>query len=312
MSMGPEVRRDFANRLRGEGIEAEIDQFIVQPPEGWTDWMARQIRELDFTLLVCTETYLRRVNGDEEYGRGLGVRWEGKLIHNAIYRDAGHNRRFVPVYFEPEDKRHVPDILFDSNHFCVTTEDGWHRLLLHLDGQPAAQRAPLGVRNAVWTGQPGPSTHAPAEAAQAVPVAPEPPTLELTSSKTSGDPWKGRAEARLGNDRVAPFDLDEGIDGAARGRIRWYVEEYMDLPEGGNAEKALNAALQTAVDEDRPFHAVHFDGHGTTLPNEGGVGALCFENDDGGLELVAGALVRQGVGSVLATGTQCTWTWRRS
>ena len=36
--------------------------------------------EKDFVLMVCTETYFRRVRDDEESGKGLGVRWEGRLI----------------------------------------------------------------------------------------------------------------------------------------------------------------------------------------------------------------------------------------
>ena len=81
---------------------------------------------------------------------------------------------------------------------------------------------------------------------------------------------------------------------------------------------------------------VHFDGHGTTIQDEGGVGALWFETSDGGLDrvraerfgdlmngfhvpfvvleacrtatkmpahdTVASALVRQSVGTVLAMG----------
>ncbi len=99
---------------------------------------------------------------------------------------------------------------------------------------------------------------------------------------------------------------------------------------------ALVDALECARNEGRPFHVVHFDGHGTTLPMELGIGALCFETDDGVLDLVrapqfgdlmarfniplvvleacrtatksfaqdtvAGALLRQGVGTVLAMG----------
>lgn len=49
----------------------------------------------------------------------------------------------------------------------------------------------------------------------------------------------------------------------------------------------LNELISTARKEKRPFHIVHFDGHGTYLP-ETGVGALCFEKDDRGMDLVPG------------------------
>jgi hypothetical protein len=99
---------------------------------------------------------------------------------------------------------------------------------------------------------------------------------------------------------------------------------------------ALIGQLETARRDGRPYHVVHFDGHGTTLPHEAGIGALCFEAADEALHLVratefgdlmsrfdiplvvleacrtatkalaretvAGALLKQGVGSVLAMG----------
>jgi tetratricopeptide (TPR) repeat protein len=49
----------------------------------------------------------------------------------------------------------------------------------------------------------------------------------------------------------------------------------------------LEELISTARKEKRPFHIVHFDGHGTYLPDTG-VGALCFEKDDHGMDLVAG------------------------
>jgi TIR domain len=46
----------LSNRLRGEGIDCTIDQYLLVPPEGWPRWMEKQIRESDFVLMVCTET----------------------------------------------------------------------------------------------------------------------------------------------------------------------------------------------------------------------------------------------------------------
>ena len=57
---------DLSKRLRGLGIDCWIDQYEVSPPEGWPKWMVRQVKEADFVLVVCTETYLKRVEGKEE------------------------------------------------------------------------------------------------------------------------------------------------------------------------------------------------------------------------------------------------------
>jgi hypothetical protein len=70
----------LADRLRADGIDAEFDQYNAAPPEGWPLWCERQIASADVVLMVCTETYYRRVSGDEERGKGLGVVWEARII----------------------------------------------------------------------------------------------------------------------------------------------------------------------------------------------------------------------------------------
>jgi tetratricopeptide (TPR) repeat protein len=305
------------------------------------------------------------------------------------------------------------------------------------------------------------------------------PTLELTFHDVAGDPWEGRATPRFQGEPGEPFPVREGMTGKERGEVRWYIEEFMDLPEGANLRRAreveaaleafgrrlwdglsgpaaerwlgavqaarggrlelraatardelafrtpwellrvdekggggrllhqlgvtiirrvdthlprlplpdtsnglriltivcrpeeagfldprytLEAILEALADRDevevdfcrpgtlpalvealeaarrdgRPYHVLHFDGHGTTLEAEGGIGALCFEDAAGGLhfvrapelgdllssydvplavleacrtateafaqDTVAGALLRHGVGTVVAMG----------
>jgi hypothetical protein len=70
----------LANRLREDGIDCMIDQYVVVPEEGWRFWTERQIRDSDFVLLVCTESYRRRFMDEEEPVKGLIVRLEGRLI----------------------------------------------------------------------------------------------------------------------------------------------------------------------------------------------------------------------------------------
>ena len=77
---------DLADRLRADGIDVEIDQYN-SPPEGWPRWCEHQIETADFVLMVCTETYHRRVRGEEEPGK-RGVVWEAAIIRQLLY-DAG-------------------------------------------------------------------------------------------------------------------------------------------------------------------------------------------------------------------------------
>jgi hypothetical protein len=61
---------ELADRLRADGIDWMIDQYVLVPEEGWPLWMERQIEDSDFVLMVCTETYFRRVMDKEEPGKG--------------------------------------------------------------------------------------------------------------------------------------------------------------------------------------------------------------------------------------------------
>ena len=59
--------------------------------------------------------------------------------------------------------------------------------------------------------------------------------------------------------------------------------EFCDPPTLARLEEMISAARKTK----RPYHIVHFDGHGTYLPKTG-VGALVFENEEAKTDLVTG------------------------
>jgi hypothetical protein len=99
---------ELADRLRADGIDAMIDQYIQFPPEGWPNWCEAEIRKADFVPMVCTETYLRRIDGDEEPGKGHGVLWEARLIKQHLYDAGSVSRKFVPLLFADGLSAHVP------------------------------------------------------------------------------------------------------------------------------------------------------------------------------------------------------------
>ena len=48
---------ELTDRLRADGIDAIIDQYIQLPPEGWPGWCEAEIEKANFVLMVCTEIY---------------------------------------------------------------------------------------------------------------------------------------------------------------------------------------------------------------------------------------------------------------
>lgn len=150
----------LAFQLRGDGVDAAIDQAVTSPPEGWPSWMEAHIRDDDFVVMVCTETYYRRVVRKEAPGVGLGIAWEGSLIYNHLYRTKVDLSRFVPVLLEGGQPEHVPDPVSGATYYRADTQAGYERLLRRLFNRPAAVLPPVGKAPALpalqpeWTARP--------------------------------------------------------------------------------------------------------------------------------------------------------------
>jgi hypothetical protein len=139
----------LADRLRSDGIDAEIDQYNASPPEGWALWCERQIENADFVLMVCTESYHRRVRGEEEAGKGLGVVWEAAIIRQLLYDAGAVSDKFVPVLFSDASPEQIPTPIKGSSWHVVDREDGYESLLRRLTRQPAFARPALGAMRAL-------------------------------------------------------------------------------------------------------------------------------------------------------------------
>ncbi|KAF0106510.1 MAG: SEFIR domain-containing protein [Anaerolineaceae bacterium] len=133
---------ELSNRLRAEGIDATIDQYESSPAEGWPKWMDRRIEKSDFVLVVCTETYHRRVMGEEEKGRGLGAKWESTLTYQHIYDNDSLNMRFIPVLFADSKTEHIPTPLKGATYYHLP--DQYEKLYRRLTNQPETIKPELG------------------------------------------------------------------------------------------------------------------------------------------------------------------------
>lgn len=132
---------ELAERLRADGVEAEIDQYEESPPEGWPAWCEQRINEANFVLLVCTATYMRRVNREEEPDRGAGVVWEAHLIRQHLYDARCKTTKFVPVLFSDCSPDHIPTSVKGATRFVVDDNGQYKRLLRLLTGQPGVLKS---------------------------------------------------------------------------------------------------------------------------------------------------------------------------
>lgn len=84
--------REFATRLRADGVNVTLDQWHLQPGERLTAFMEASIRENDYVLIVCTPYYADRSNR-----RIGGVGYEGDIM-TAEVLTMGKHQKFIPLY----------------------------------------------------------------------------------------------------------------------------------------------------------------------------------------------------------------------
>ncbi len=131
----------LARRLREEGVEAWIDQFVEDDPPYWPTWMPDQIEQADYVLCVVSRAYEERFESKERMERGRGVNWEGLMMTEAAYADLPRaHRKFIVIAFDPADLQHVPHVLLGAGRTAYLLYDYYHRLYRRITGQ--AQTVP--------------------------------------------------------------------------------------------------------------------------------------------------------------------------
>jgi hypothetical protein len=135
----------LSERLRNDGIEANIDRYVQGTPEQqWPRWMLDQVDWADFVLLVCTETYYRRFRGHEVAGKGKGADWEGALITQEIYDARSVTTKFVPVLFDSSNVPFIPDPVRGHTYYLLSSDVGYMELYDFLLDQTGIKPGPVG------------------------------------------------------------------------------------------------------------------------------------------------------------------------
>lgn len=135
----------LSERLRKDGIDAQIDQYVRgTPTKGWPRWMRDELDAAEFVLVVCSETYYRRFRGNEDAREGKGVDWEGALITQEIYDSKSTTVKFVPVLVSETDESYIPEPLRAHTHYVFTAEPRYDALYEFLRGVAGVAPSPLG------------------------------------------------------------------------------------------------------------------------------------------------------------------------
>ena len=129
---------EFSNKLRANGIDANIDQYEENPDMGWPIWMEQQIETSDYVLVVATKAYLDKFM---QVQQGKGVSWEISSIYQSLYNLQGHNDKFIPVVFNESDKQYIVKALQPYTNYNVITQ--FEKLVNRIKGIKNVQKPPV-------------------------------------------------------------------------------------------------------------------------------------------------------------------------
>ncbi len=110
--------RDFAARLRRDGVKTILDRWHAVPGDQLPKFMEAAIRENDFVLIVCTPQYKMKLEG-----RGGGVGYEGDIIQGEVLVQGNH-RKFIPILRRGEWIEASPSVL--AGKYRIDLREGAH------------------------------------------------------------------------------------------------------------------------------------------------------------------------------------------
>ncbi len=135
---------DFSNKLRSEGIDAILDQYEEAPPEGWPRWMDNSINKADYVIIIGSEGYDQKIRGANQFGKGLGVKWEGNIIYQMLYKNDTLNEKLIPAVFNEDDAIYIPSPLQSSTYYNISYKKDFDSLYWRLRGISTKEKPPLG------------------------------------------------------------------------------------------------------------------------------------------------------------------------
>lgn len=136
---------DFAQRLQKEGIDVILDQWDLDYGDDVPEFMAQSVCRASRVLMVCTETYVQKVDA----GKG-GVGYEALIVTGELIHNLG-TKKFIPVIRQSNEpillpKKLGPRMAVNLSDYSPATKEEFERLVAQLHNAPPVNKPPLGQR----------------------------------------------------------------------------------------------------------------------------------------------------------------------
>lgn len=246
----------LAQRLADDGADVILDRFENPPPANWPQWMEDQMEAADFIIVVCSENYIKKVKRKVKKGHGKGVKWESLLSYQQIYDSDSNSEKFIPVLLEGGEYAHIPQPMRGGNHYRVSEDAEYIKLLRHITGQPETPKP-----------KPGPLR--------------ELPPRKPRKTSTSSHPGPHGSAAPATAMRSKPWNVAHARNDAFTGREKILTDLRADLKKKGR--QALfglggvgktQIAVEYAYRHRGEYSAVLWTYAGTEQSVRGGYGAI--------------------------------------
>lgn len=134
---------ELTEALREDGVEAIVDQFVDNPEQGWARWMVDELAAAQFVLVVVSDAYRAKAEGQVPRGAGRGVKWESHLTVQEIYDADARNEKFIPILLEGITDAAIPQVLRAWTYYRWPADS--ESLLRRLFNRPKVVPKPLGA-----------------------------------------------------------------------------------------------------------------------------------------------------------------------
>lgn len=139
---------NFTLTLRTLGIDAELDLFHMDDADvDWTRFGPKGVRDAEHVLIVVSQAWAERWEGDNPVHEGAGAVAEADELRGLFGRDQGEfQRKCFVIQFPGVPTSAIPNGLSRLPRYRVDVEDpdSYTDLLRALTGQPRFPKPPVG------------------------------------------------------------------------------------------------------------------------------------------------------------------------
>lgn len=132
----------LATALMENGVEVILDQWDLSLGDDIAKFMERGISRSSKVLMICTESYVSKVND----GQG-GAGFEAMIVSGELVKDLGTSK-FIPIIRQNSESPVLPTVLGARYYVNMSIDDGFDqslKLLLHeLHKVPVIEKPKLG------------------------------------------------------------------------------------------------------------------------------------------------------------------------